>query len=242
MFQTVSYTPTDYTPMPWKNGGGQTTELLCGGPKEKYTWRLSKADIVADGPFSKFADMKRLITVIHGKGMRLHVDGHSSEVLAPFQTLNFDGSSDVQCGLLNGPVQDVNLIYSPAHVSPRWEWTEPGHPRDFTTSADTTLIYSPESETAVMSTGFSPIHLPPGHLLEIRNTAEPENLRLKLAGSRCLIIALTTLKSQNTPTHFQPNRGQTYAPKAHTASTSRTGSLRNPDKSENSIRKTSGPR
>jgi hypothetical protein len=88
------------------------------------------------------------------------------------------------------------------HISPRWEWTEPGQPRDFTTSADTTLVYSPVSETAVMSTRFSPIDLPAGHLLEITSTPEPETFTLQLAGSRCLIIALTTLEYQTTPRHF----------------------------------------
>lgn len=202
MFQTVSYAATDFTRMPWKNGGGQTTELLRGGPGEEYVWRLSVADIGVDGPFSRFVGMHRLISVIRGNGVRLDLDGHSSEVLAPFQTLNFDGDSDVQCELLNGPVQDINLIYSPMRISPRWEWTEPGQTHEFTTSADTTLVYSPESEAAVMSTRFSPIDLPAGHLLEITNTAEPENFTLQLAGSRSLVIALTTLESQSTPKHF----------------------------------------
>lgn len=188
--------------MPWKNGGGQTTELLRSGPREKYNWRLSIADIGVDGPFSRFVGMQRIITVIQGNGVRLNLGSRSNEVLTPFQTLSFDGSSDVQCELLNGPVKDMNLIYSPTHISPRWEWTEPGQPRKFTTSADTTLVYSPESETAVMSTHFSPIDVPARHLLEITNTPEPETFTLQLAGSRCLIIALTTLESQTTPRHF----------------------------------------
>ncbi|WP_397428086.1 HutD family protein [Pseudarthrobacter sulfonivorans] len=202
MFQAISYAPTEYARMPWKNRGGHTTELLRGGPREKYTWRLSIADIGVDGPFSRFVGMQRIITVIQGNGVRLNLGGRSNEVLAPFQTLSFDGSSDVQCELLNGPVKDINLIYSPAHISPRWEWTEQGQPRDFSASADTTLVYSPESETAVTSTRFSPIDLPAGHLLEITNTPEPETFTLQLAGSRCLIIALTTLESQPTTRHF----------------------------------------
>ncbi len=241
MFRTVSYAPSDFTRMPWKNGGGQTTELLRRGPREEYVWRLSVADIGVDGPFSRFVGMHRLISVIQGNGVRLDLGGHSSEVLAPFQTLNFDGGSEVECELLNGPVQDINLVYSPTRISPRWEWTEPGQTHDFTTSADTTLLYSPASKTTVTSTRLAPIDLPAGHLLEISNTPKPENFAVQLAASRCLIIALTTLESQSTPTHFQPKQGERNAPEPHPVSASRTGPLRNPAKGENTVRTASGP-
>ena len=50
----------DYKVMPWKNGGGITTEIwvspegsgLAGVP---FDWRVSIADVATDGPFSKFA-------------------------------------------------------------------------------------------------------------------------------------------------------------------------------------------
>ena len=54
MVHTVSYTPTDFTRMPWKNGGGQTTELVRNSPDGDYSWRLSLADIDLNGPFSSF--------------------------------------------------------------------------------------------------------------------------------------------------------------------------------------------
>lgn len=203
MLHTKRYAPSDYTQMPWKNGGGRTTELIREGPSEEFTWRLSLAEIAVDGPFSSFPGMQRIITVIQGAGVYLDLGG-SSEALVPFQTLAFDGSCNVNCKLRDGPVQDINLIYSPKHVSPRWEWIGQGQDRDFTTSADTTLIFSSASETSIMSEEFSQIDLPRGHLLEIRNTTDPGNFRLKVAGAQCLVISLTnggpqpTLKSRHT--------------------------------------------
>ena len=45
--------PSDYRAMPWKNGGGITTELLIepeGATLESgFQWRLSMADVRTDG-------------------------------------------------------------------------------------------------------------------------------------------------------------------------------------------------
>ena len=200
MFQTIKYEPSDFSRMPWKNGGGQTTELARGGPRDQYTWRLSLAEIDVDGPFSRFPGMQRLISVIQGKGVHLNLESQSRKVIVPFQTLSFDGDQETNCQLLGGPVQDINLIYSPRHVSPRWEWTRPGYSHGFNTSADTTLLFSPEFQTTITSDRFSPINLPRGHLLEIRNTTEPANFEIKLTGSRCLIIGLTNRGPHNSST------------------------------------------
>ena len=151
--------------------------------------------------------MHRLVTLVQGTGVRLDLDSDSTKVLVPFQTLSFDGSRGVQCSLLDGPVQDVNLIYSPAHISPRWEWTRPGVSHSFHTSADTTLLFSPQFHITVSSDSFFPIILPPGHLLEIRNSEEPVNFELKLTGSRCLIIGLTNRQPRSvpkSPDHSEP--------------------------------------
>ena len=48
--------PADYVRMPWKNGGGQTTEIVvhpAGATLAEFDWRVSIADVDADGPFSQ---------------------------------------------------------------------------------------------------------------------------------------------------------------------------------------------
>jgi uncharacterized protein len=47
-------TPSDYKRMPWKNGGGETTEIAVfppGASLDAIAWRLSMASVAADGPF-----------------------------------------------------------------------------------------------------------------------------------------------------------------------------------------------
>ncbi|MGP4884984.1 HutD family protein, partial [Klebsiella pneumoniae] len=40
---------------PWKNGGGETREIICvPAPDAPFLWRASIATLQADGPFSPF--------------------------------------------------------------------------------------------------------------------------------------------------------------------------------------------
>ena len=57
------------TPVPWKNGGGVTRELLRlpAGSGDDWTLRISVADIAADGPFSPFPGITRWFAVLTGE-------------------------------------------------------------------------------------------------------------------------------------------------------------------------------
>ena len=59
------------TPVPWKNGGGVTRELLRlpAGSGEDWTLRISVADIAADGPFSPVPGITRWFAVLTGAGV-----------------------------------------------------------------------------------------------------------------------------------------------------------------------------
>ena len=63
-----------YRRMPWKNGGGETIEMLAspaGVSLETFDWRISMASVVADGPFSSFAGIDRTLGIIDGAGLVL---------------------------------------------------------------------------------------------------------------------------------------------------------------------------
>ena len=97
-------------PQPWRNGGGQTRELLAWPAGSDWQVRVSRADIAADGPFSAFPDVQRWLVVLEGAGVALHfVDGqkllHRGD--PPFE---FDGANAPLCTLLDGPTQDLNLM------------------------------------------------------------------------------------------------------------------------------------
>ena len=107
--------PSDYRAMPWKNGGGITTELLIepeGATLETgFQWRLSMADVRTDGPFSAFPDCERTLMVMKGKGLELDFNGKGCKRLeAPYEPVRFPGEWHASGRLLDGPCRDFNVI------------------------------------------------------------------------------------------------------------------------------------
>lgn len=102
----------DFHREPWRNGGGTTTELAREGDGERWTWRLSVADIERPGPFSDFSGYERTLMLLEGRGMELHFDDEapSRRLDRPHQALVFDGGWRADCRLIDGPVRDMNLI------------------------------------------------------------------------------------------------------------------------------------
>jgi uncharacterized protein len=104
--------PSDYQRMPWKNGGGTTTEICKEISRSgEILWRLSIADVASDGPFSEFPGIDRWIMVISGKGMELAIAGLGTERLdRPFEPLFFPGDAKTECRLIDGPIRDFNFM------------------------------------------------------------------------------------------------------------------------------------
>ena len=105
----------DYKVMPWKNGGGTTTEIAVFPPAsglggEPFQWRVSIADVATDGPFSKFNGYDRHIMLLEGQGMRLEIDEADALDLLPFRPASFSGDWTVSGLLTGGPVRDFNLM------------------------------------------------------------------------------------------------------------------------------------
>jgi environmental stress-induced protein Ves len=109
-------TPADYRRMPWRNGGGTTTEIAIAPESavldgERFLYRVSIADVASDGPFSRFEGYDRHIMLLAGAGMTLDCGVHGSiELTAPFEPRAFSGDWDVRGELASGAVRDFNLI------------------------------------------------------------------------------------------------------------------------------------
>jgi environmental stress-induced protein Ves len=103
---------SDYQRMPWKNGGGTTTEIWkAASPAGDVLWRLSIADVASNGPFSEFPGIDRWIMVIAGNGMYLAIGGASDKRLdRPFEPLFFPGDAKTECRLIDGPIRDFNFM------------------------------------------------------------------------------------------------------------------------------------
>jgi environmental stress-induced protein Ves len=101
----------DLTPVPWRNGGGVTREVVSGGGSgpQGFDWRISIAEVGQAGPFSAYPGVGRIITLVDGEGMDLLIDG-VEHVLGLHEPLSFDGASRTECTRLRGAVRDLNVM------------------------------------------------------------------------------------------------------------------------------------
>lgn len=108
------YTPIDYRTMLWKNGQGSTTELLIeptDAGLDDFDWRISCANIQADGDFSCFRGVDRSLLVMSGTGVGLNFNQQVTLALTPESAaLTFVGEDEVQAALLDGSITDFNVM------------------------------------------------------------------------------------------------------------------------------------
>ncbi|MBL8937519.1 MAG: HutD family protein [Archangium sp.] len=113
-------TPENARTMPWKNGGGSTTELLIRPEglalSERFLFRVSIADVASSGPFSSFPGVDRHLVVIAGAGMTLTLDGRTVP-LELHRPVFFSGDAAAAGTLLDGPVRDFNLMVDRARAA-----------------------------------------------------------------------------------------------------------------------------
>lgn len=100
--------------MPWKNGGGETTEIAvspAGAGLDDFDWRVSMARVETSGPFSSFAGIDRTLAILEGQGMVLEIDGSEPVTLtvgaAP---LSFPADVPTFAELTGGPITDLNVM------------------------------------------------------------------------------------------------------------------------------------
>lgn len=94
----------------WRNGGGQTRELLAWPAQGEWQLRVSRADIDRDGPFSAFPGVERWFAVLQGEGVVLGFGTGERSIRSTDDALHFDGAAAPACRLLGGPTQDLNLM------------------------------------------------------------------------------------------------------------------------------------
>lgn len=104
----------DHRVMPWKNGGGSTTEVAVhpeGAGLDTFEWRLSMATVAGDGPFSVFAGIDRTLAVLEGEGIVLSVEGKPDATLTrASQPLSFPADVPISARLIGGPILDFNVM------------------------------------------------------------------------------------------------------------------------------------
>jgi environmental stress-induced protein Ves len=104
----------DYRRMRWKNGGGETIEMVVSPPDsslEDFHWRVSMAHVATAGPFSHFSGIDRSLAVIAGDGIALTLGGRGAVTLTrEAAPLAFPGDLPVDAVLIGGAIDDLNVM------------------------------------------------------------------------------------------------------------------------------------
>lgn len=111
-------TSVGYLRQPWKNGGGTTLEIAREDLDGRMLWRASIATVATSGPFSDFNGYRRSIMLLSGAGVLLHFDDARPVRLdCPHVPFEFDGGLPVHGELIEGPVEDFNLMADAARAT-----------------------------------------------------------------------------------------------------------------------------
>lgn len=143
-------TPTDYKATPWRNGSGRTTEIAISPPDASlhggFDWRLSVAEVTADGPFSSFPGYDRNLTLLSGGGLLLDAGEEGDiELREPFKPVRFPGEWQVEGRLLGTAARDLNLITKRDTAAGRVGFlTIEGIPLQSESDAETLVLYVAE--------------------------------------------------------------------------------------------------
>lgn len=104
----------DFRTMAWKNGGGETTEIIVSPPgasMDDFDWRVSIARVASNGSFSLFPGIDRSLMLLEGAGMTLEIEGIGKRCLtSESDSLAFPGDIGVQSRLSDGPILDLNVM------------------------------------------------------------------------------------------------------------------------------------
>ena len=134
----------DYRVMPWKNGGGTTTEIAvspAGAGLDDFDWRVSMARVEGSGPFSSFAGIDRTLSVLEGEGIVLDIAGQPVVPLTPAsQPFFFAADLPTSAALIAGPITDLNVMTRRGRMLHSVERLTISRPVDIATAAGSTLI------------------------------------------------------------------------------------------------------
>ena len=141
------------SPVPWKNGGGSTTEIAIGPPDsgfEDFDWRVSLATIEKDGAFSSFPGVDRTLALVEGHGMTLEIDGEPTLVTETEPVVSFEGSEEVVAKLSRGPSTDFNAMTRSERCyhtfGRRWLAGDSTASSTFVARADVTVLFLAEGD------------------------------------------------------------------------------------------------
>ncbi|WP_245512837.1 HutD family protein [Rhizobium sp. BK376] len=143
----------DYRRMPWKNGGGETVEIIVspeGAGLADFDWRISMATVATDGPFSIFPDTDRTLSILEGAGMALSIEGHDPILLTRDSVpLPFPADAVTSATLADGPITDLNVMTRRGKISHQVERLAVETTGEIRLEAETALILVDRGEIEI---------------------------------------------------------------------------------------------
>jgi environmental stress-induced protein Ves len=196
----------DYQTMPWKNGGGSTTELAVfppGAGIDDFVWRLSRATVNLDGPFSHFAQIDRSLAILSGEGLVLHSDSEQrtsipvrlTQASMPYQ---FAGELPIFAELCSGPVVDLNLMTRRDVCQHYMQRLTAGEHHVSATEAQQLLVYCAAGTAQIRIGGDDGAgQMQAGDLLTIDEEHERAGIRLQIRVAEDAILYLMRISFLN---------------------------------------------
>ena len=179
-----------YRAMPWKNGQGITHEIAREpAAGDSFLWRLSIAEVAADGDFSLFPGIDRTISLIEGVGMALDfAEAPAKRIDEKFQPFDFSGDWHCRCRLIDGPIRDFNLMVDRSRVKSETRVLRPGDAaRELDAGPGRLLIYCGAGEV-----GAGRFTAAAGDTLSL----SPGRYRIEGRGATALVMQLHMLRGR----------------------------------------------
>lgn len=173
----------DYQQMAWKNGAGSTLEVAAapvGSGLPDFYWRVSIADVEAEGPFSLFPGVDRVLTLVDGPSMVLAVDSTDYR-LTPATPFAFPGESTVSCRLPAGPIRGINVMTRRGRAAASVTVLDVEAHRDITVHpGEILLTFALSGQLALSVSELAPVAL---ERLDAVCLGEPGSIRMQGSGT-----------------------------------------------------------
>ena len=198
------WSESDYQTMPWKNGGGSTTELAifpAGADLDNFIWRLSTAQVAVDGPFSNFPGIDRTLAMLSGAGLILHTKAeqgttpsgavHLTQNSAPYC---FAGELAVAAELAEGSVSDLNMMTRRDVCTHTMRKLLSGHYHIDAQGARQILLYCVAGNARLTTPETAEEVFCSGDLMLLNETHPASGIALELTADEGAVLFLITLE------------------------------------------------
>ncbi|MFZ2493249.1 MAG: HutD family protein [Thermoanaerobaculia bacterium] len=193
--QMTTLAPATYRRMPWKNGLGETTELVRAPRDGDPDWRISIARVTADGPFSHYPGYDRVILALDGDGLVLtHHDTGTEVAIGVLEPWDFSGDLTTSCVVRGGAFRDFNVFTRRAAFTAEVKVLALTKGKTLSIGADATILYCAEG-SIVLSTPDR-IDLQSDETVVIEPTGPDDSLTIEPGGLRATVVQVELTRKE----------------------------------------------